>query len=143
VPERDPDRRHTAEMSAVTMRALDELAAVLSRTSADFDRLAERARVLRNELADGMELRPAMAAEARPLIITQMTRIIDELTGAALAVRRAEAEQLRQEGLSQQAIADVFGVSRQRVAALLAAPETDHEGRVRKAYRPAQRDSRP
>jgi hypothetical protein len=133
-------RLQTPERSAATMRALQELAAVLDRTSADFERLAERARTLGGELAEGMDLVRAMAAEPRPLIITRMTELIDELTGAARAVRRSGAEQLRTEGLSQQAIADVFGVTRQRVAALLAPPADGSEGGPRKAHRPRPRD---
>ena len=140
MPERTVRRSQTPEMSASTMRALDELAVVLGRTSVHFERLAKRARALRSELANGMDLTQAMAAEARPLIITQMTQLIDELTTAARAVRRREAEQLRQEGLSQQAIADFFGVTRQRVAALLAAPVEDSEGLPRKAHRPSPRN---
>jgi hypothetical protein len=122
------------------MRALDELAAVLVRTSRDFGQLAERARTLRNELAEGMDLTRAMAAETRPLIITRMTQLIDELTTAAQAVRRSEAEQLRREGLSQQAIADVFGVTRQRVAALLATAAEGSEGSPRRPHRPRPRE---
>jgi nucleotidyltransferase/DNA polymerase involved in DNA repair len=130
----------TPEASAPAMRALDELAAVLTRTSTHFERLAERARALRGELADGMGLTQAMGAEPRPLIITRMTQLLDELTTAARAVRRTEAEQLRREGLSQQAVAEVFGVSRQRVAALLAAPVEDRDGHPRTAHRPARRE---
>jgi hypothetical protein len=133
-------RSQTPEGSASTMHALDELAVVLDRTSTDFERLAERARALRSELAEGMDLARAMAAEPRPLIITRMTQVIDELTAAARAVRRSEAEQLRKEGLSQQAIAGVFGVTRQRVAALLPPdPEGGQRG-SRKADRPRPRE---
>jgi hypothetical protein len=132
-----PDRLSTAT-SATTIRALDDLADVLKLTSVRFDGLAHRAQLLRDVLADGMDLTRAMAAEERPLIITQMTRLIDELTVAARAVRRSEAQQLQQEGLSHQAIAEVFGVTRQRVGALLAEPVEDAEGAPRKAHRPAR-----
>ena len=78
-----------------------------------------------------------MQAEARPLIITRMTELVDALTTAALAVRRAEARQLQREGASQQQIAEIFGVSRQRVAALLAGPGPDAE--ARRPHRPRPR----
>jgi DNA-binding transcriptional regulator YiaG len=140
VNERSESCSRTPSMSGRTIRALEELAAVLGRTGSSFERLAERARSLRNELAGGMDLTRAMAAEPRPLIITQMTQLIDELTTAARAVRRSEAEQLRAEGLSQQTIAEVFGVTRQRVAALLASPAEDGQGNRRRAHRPVPRE---
>ncbi len=120
-----------------TMEALDELASVLGTASADLRALTLRARALRAELADGHRLTEAMQAEARPLIITRMTELVDALTTAALAVRRAEARQLQREGASQQQIAGTFGVTRQRVAALLSGPGPDAE--ARRPHRPRPR----
>jgi hypothetical protein len=121
-----------------TSEALERLATVLTRVGDDLRPLARRAEHLRDELADGSSLTDAMRAEPRPLLISRMTELIDELIGAALAVRRAEARQLRREGASQQQIAEIFGVTRQRVAALLAEPDA----RARRPHRPGPRPSR-
>jgi len=121
-----------------TSETLERLATVLTRVSKDLQALAKRAEHLREELADGSALTDAMRAEARPLIISRMTQLVDELVGAALAVRRAEARQLRREGASQQQIAEIFGVTRQRVAALLAEPDP----RARRPHRPGPRPPR-
>jgi predicted transcriptional regulator len=43
----------------------------------------------------------------------------ERLAVAAATFRRAAARELRNEGMSPAAIADAFGVSRQRIAALL------------------------
>ena len=118
-----------------TSQALERLASVLTRVSDDLPTLARRARHLRDELADGSFLTDAMRAEERPLIISRMTELVDELIGAALAVRRAEARQLRREGASQQQIAEIFGVTRQRVAALLTEPDPA----ARRPHRPGPR----
>jgi hypothetical protein len=119
-----------------TSETLQRLATVLTRVSDDLQALAPRAHHLREELAGGSSLTDAMRAEARPLIISRMTQLVDELVGAALAVRRAEARQLRREGASQQQIAEIFGVSRQRVAALLAEPDPGARGPHRPGPRP-------
>jgi hypothetical protein len=110
--------------SEETMRSLARLADVLRGTGEEFEQLADRCDRLRNELAEGMSLTDAMAAEARPLIVTSMTRLTEDLRIAALALRRAEARQLQGEGLSHEKIAAFFGVSRQRVGVLL----SDHQG---------------
>ena len=60
-----------------------------------------------------------MAAEPRPLIITKLVEITDRLHEAGGEVRRAEAHQLREEGRTHDQIAELFGVTRQRVAQLL------------------------
>jgi hypothetical protein len=121
-----------------TSETLERLAIVLTHVSGDLQALAHRAERLREELADGSPLTDVMGTEARPLIISRMTQLVDELVGAALAVRRAEARQLRREGASQQQIADLFGVTRQRVAALLAEPDP----RARRPHRPGPRPPR-
>jgi hypothetical protein len=123
------------EDAARTSEALERLATVLARVSDDLHTLVHRAQHLRDELAEGSSLTHAMHAEERPLIISRMTELVDDLTGVALAVRRAEARQLRREGASQQQIAEIFGVTRQRVAALLAEPDPA----ARRPHRPGPR----
>jgi hypothetical protein len=105
------------------IEALDGLHTALVSTSAELKTLAERTAALKRE-CESVEggLAETMAGEARPLIVTRMTQLIDDLADAAAAVRRAEARQLRAEGLSHEQIAKVFGVTRQRAAALLAPP---------------------
>src|SRR4051794_17967276 len=127
----------SGEAATRTLCALERLALVLARASGDLEALALRARHLREEIASGGPLAEIMRAEERPLLITRMTQIGDELTEAALAVRRAEAQQLRGEGASQQEIAAIFGVSRQRVGVLLAEPEGGVERR--RPHRPGTR----
>lgn len=105
-----------------TATALRELAETLRQTIGDFEQLIQRADALRDEVASGRPLAEAMADEVRPLIITQLTIITDRLYAAGGEVRRAEAQQLKSEGLTQEGIAEVFGVSRQRAAMLLRPP---------------------
>lgn len=118
------------------VRALDNLAAVLDRVGEEMHGLAGRASSLRDECAAGGALMEIMAAEPRPLVVTRMTQLLDELADASAAVRRAEAQRLRAEGLSHERIAAVFGVTRQRAAALLEPAPAPH-ARMAKRPRPA------
>lgn len=110
-----------------TKQSLRELASVVTEASAQLQDLAAQAEALLEALEGGRALREVMAEEPRPLVITQLTALTDELQLAGGEVRRAEAFQLRSEGLTHEQIAAVFGVTRQRAAALLkdsAAPRT-------------------
>ena len=110
--------------SARTVAALRALATAFTDSARDLVGLAARAEHLAGELESGMDLASALTAEARPLVVTRLTQLGDILNQAGAEVRRAEARQLREEGLTQEAVAELFGVSRQRVAALLKPPPT-------------------
>lgn len=111
----------TSDRTAAALRALS---ADLRQTCGEFESLADRADALAGTLEAGAPLGPAMAAEERPLIITQLVDVTDRLHELGGAVRRAEALQLTAEGYSQERIAAEFGVTRQRIGALLRpAPE--------------------
>src|SRR6058998_2705221 len=115
-----------SEESRRTAAALDALGETLSAARREIDQLADRVAGTRQAVASGVVLSDFVAAEDRPLIITKMTELLDRMSDAAAEVRRAEAHQLRAEGLSHESIAQLFGVTRQRAAALLAhtpAPE--------------------
>ena len=119
--------------STRTVAAFDALVRTLTETCREMQTLADRAAQTRDRIASGVVLSEFVEAEPRPLIITTMTDLLDSLSDAAAEVRRAEAHQLRAEGLSHERIAQLFGVSRQRVAALLSPPPAPH---ARAAKRP-------
>lgn len=103
-----------------TREAVRALAAVLRTTAEDLQRLAERTEALHGELGVGRLLRDVVPSEPQPLIIGHVSAVLERLAEAGAELRRAEAVQLRAEGMTQQEIADLYGVTRQRVSALLA-----------------------
>jgi len=122
---------------ARTVAAFDVLVRTLHAARDEMDALADRAAATRDRVATGVALSEFVATEPRPLIITRMTELLDALSDASAEVRRAEAHQLRAEGLSHERIAQLFGVTRQRAAALLSPPPAPH---ARAAKRPQRRD---
>jgi DNA-directed RNA polymerase sigma subunit (sigma70/sigma32) len=108
--------------ATATSAALASLASALDETIADLARLLDRAKRLRAEVDAGQLLSEVMPREQRPLIITTLVDVTDRLHEAGGAVRRAEAQQLRAEGRTHEEIAEIFGVTRQRVAKLLRSP---------------------
>lgn len=112
-------------MSASTDPAADalrELADVLRRCAADSAALADRAEALHARRSGGTPWSELAAAEAQPLIVTLVSRLMDRLGDAGAAFRREEALALAREGLTHERIALLFGVTRQRVGALLKQP---------------------
>lgn len=104
-----------------TATAFAEMARVLREVEPQLGRLARRCGDLEAATAAGAELAEVIAGEERPLVITALTEIVDVLVEAAGEVRRAEAAQLRAAGLTQDSVARLLGVTRQRAAALLSA----------------------
>lgn len=123
--------------STRTIAAFDALVRTLGAARDEMDALIERATETRQRLAEGVVLSEFVAGEPRPLVITRMTELLDAMSDAAAEVRRAEAHQLRSEGLSHERIAQLFGVTRQRAAALLSPPPAPH---ARAAKRPQRHD---
>lgn len=82
---------------------------------------AMRARIahIRDQRIAGRAYSEIVSAEERPLIVELLTQSVRELDGAGVQVRRHEARALRREGMTMDRIAAIFGVSRQRVSALL------------------------
>src|SRR5947209_13878699 len=117
-----PEVQKAPDARARTAAALRGLAEELDRTREELVKLAHRTEQLAAQVESGAPLGAAMGAEERPLIITQLVDITDRLHEAGGAVRRAEAQQLVGEGYTQDRIAAEFGVTRQRVGALLRPP---------------------
>lgn len=101
------------------LAALDELEAVLSE-SAERHRLAlRRAGAIRRLRKRGLRYSEIVPMEERPLVVELLSHSLSDLSEAGSNFRRMEASALYSEGLTMAEIAELFGVTRQRIAALL------------------------
>lgn len=98
---------------------LDRLCQTVEHAQRQLDVVLERAALLQRSRARGMPYSEIVNEEPRPLLVEVLTGVLDELSSAGAAFRRSEARVLHTEGLSQEAIAGLFGVTRQRVSVLL------------------------
>ena len=94
------------------------------RQSAEFaTAIIERAEHIRAMRSAGLPYRDIVPNEQRPLIVGLLTENLELFFTVGNRLRRAESRALYEEGLTMDEIALLFGVSRQRIAALLRTPE--------------------
>lgn len=105
-----------------TDRALEGLRVAVQTAQAELEQVLARADVLAEHRRAGRDYAEIVGQEERPLLVERLTSVLDELSVAGAAFRRAEARALHRQGLSQEAIAALFGVTRQRVSVLLQDP---------------------
>ena len=109
--------------------ALDALDALIETLSADrgrIDLILEKARYVQTLRTAGLDWTNVVERENHPLIVEQLTEIIETLHVSSSRFRRHQARVLRAEGMAMERIAELFGVTRQRVSQLLrAADEPD------------------
>ena len=99
--------------------SLAELEQVAEANIARAEAIRERIHALRDQLDEGIPLPDVVAEEPRPLIVELVTHNIRALQETGLRLRYAQAVALRAHGLTITRIAELFGVSRQRVWAIL------------------------
>jgi DNA-directed RNA polymerase sigma subunit (sigma70/sigma32) len=100
-------------------RALMDLDRVLE---VNLERLAlikRRIAEIKRQRSDGLSYTEIVEAARDPLLVQLVTESKQTLDGFGARVRRAEALALHKEGMTMEAIAERFGVTRQRVSALL------------------------
>jgi hypothetical protein len=107
-----------AEMKTF-MKALEELDRALDDDIERTHRMKARIREIQEARADGRPLTEVVSKERPPLIVQQLTDSSEMLHSYGTRLRKAEARALRSEGMTMDEIASVFGVSRQRISALL------------------------
>lgn len=112
--------------SGMTARADDEVLAALDdlvdalKANSERNRIAlERAEAIRAARRKGKTYSEIVSAESRPLIVDVLNENLDRLLTSGARFRRAEAKALHDEGVTMERIAGIFGVTRQRVSALL------------------------
>jgi hypothetical protein len=104
------------------LSALDVLTDAIERNSGDERLLLSRLSSLRRARAEGAPLSEALAKEPAPGTLQLLGRILSRLTDGSGSARRALARALRADGATIPAIAQVFGVTHQRVSNILSHP---------------------
>lgn len=107
---------------ATLLETLDDLLVSADENIKRAQLIKRRVANLRRQVAKGVPLAEVVAATPNPVIVELITENIEALQSVGSRVRWAQASALRSEGLSITAIANLFGVTRQRVSALLKNP---------------------
>ena len=99
--------------------ALTALDTVLEGSIAELQSARARLHKVLEARNAGSPWRDIVDLEERPLIVESLSRVLDQLSVGGSKFRRAQAQALYAEGLSMERVATLFGVTRQRVSALL------------------------
>jgi hypothetical protein len=101
------------------MAALEDLDRALDESLDMTHRMKQRIAEIRQAREQGLALRDIVPNEETPLIVQLLTENTNLLHSYGNRVRRTEARALHREGMTMDEIAKLFGVTRQRVSALL------------------------
>jgi predicted XRE-type DNA-binding protein len=101
------------------LQALTALEEALAANQQRLKLIKQRIAQLRRLRASGASYGDIVASRDGPLLVQMLTESSAALDISGANVRRAEAQALYAEGLTMEQIAEHFGVSRQRVSALL------------------------
>jgi Sigma-70, region 4 len=100
-------------------RALRELDRVLDINLERIASIKQRIAEIQRQRSDGLSYTEIVEAAESPLLVRAVTESKQTLDGFGARFRRAEALALHNEGMTMEEIAVRFGVTRQRVSALL------------------------
>ena len=101
------------------LQALEALVADLDLCIAELERARTRAGHLLRDRAAGGPWLEVVTTESRPLVVESISTVLGTLATAGHAWRMEQAAALRAEDVSINRIAALFGVTRQRISALL------------------------
>lgn len=99
--------------------ALERLVAELDSSIAELEQARTRAATLLRERGTGRAWLDVVTGESRPLVVESVSSVLSRLSGAGHDWRREQALALRRESVSINRIAALFGVTRQRISALV------------------------
>ena len=107
------------------VRALQQLISCIDESVDELQRARVRAEQLLGDRRAGHAWLELVTEESRPLVVESVSSVLASLAGAGHAWRREEAAALQREEISINRIAALFGVTRQRISALLKENGTD------------------
>ncbi|MGY1834337.1 hypothetical protein ACI79P_04425 [Blastococcus sp. SYSU DS0510] len=100
-------------------KALQRLIACIDSSLAELEHARTRADLLLSERRAGRPWLELVTEESGPLVVESVSTVLASLATAGHAFRREEAAALQREQVSINRIAALFGVTRQRISALL------------------------
>jgi hypothetical protein len=103
--------------------ALADLVTEIDRCVEELLQSRTRAETLIRRRQDGAAWLEVVTNEARPLIVERISTVLATLSAAGHRWRREQAAALQAEQISINRIAALFGVTRQRISALLKEPD--------------------
>ena len=106
-------------------KALIELDGILDVNLERLAQIKRRITEIQRGRSDGLSYTEIVEAAQAPLLVQLITESTQTLDGFGARVRRAEALALHEEGMTMEEIAERFGVTRQRVSALLRVARRD------------------
>ena len=112
----------------VAEQALADLVTELDRCVDELLQSRARAETLLRRRQSGEQWLEIVTTESRPLIVERISTVLASLSAAGHTWRREQAAALQGEQISINRIAALFGVTRQRISALLR--ETDQADRA-------------
>jgi hypothetical protein len=126
VPEKrnGPARGGSGDPSPDLLRALARLGKTLGDSRPLVERALDRSSLLAGQYRDGGSWSDIVLSEDAPALHLVVNEIVEILVDANALYRRAMVEALRRDGLTMQRIADLLGVTRQRVSHLLRRPDS-------------------
>src|SRR5947208_3519073 len=101
------------------LKAIEDLEGAMDLSIEMSRRTKARIEQIRKTLASGRPLREVVPAAQRPLLVQLLSENANLLVSYGTRVRRTEALALHREGMTMEEVARLFGVTRQRVSALL------------------------
>jgi hypothetical protein len=101
--------------------ALDDLVEALSHNIAAGETVVKRSGLISELRGQGLSYRDIAQTIGEPMVIQLVSESLDRLRSSGARLRQAHSAALYDEGLTMDEIATLFGVSRQRVSALLRA----------------------
>jgi DNA-directed RNA polymerase sigma subunit (sigma70/sigma32) len=101
------------------LQALTALEEVIGENDRRAKLIRKRMARIRRAREQGLPYSDTVSNEDGPLIVQLLTESATALDSCGANVRRAEAQALYGEGMTMEQIAERFGVTRQRVSALL------------------------
>lgn len=111
----DPD----SSDSDPVITALDNLVDALAQNTQANELAMSRARTIKELRAQGLDYTVIADETGEPLVVQLVTENLDRLRIYGAQLRHAHAAALYEEGMTMDQIAGLFGVTRQRISALL------------------------
>lgn len=115
-----PDHRRDEVLTA-----LESLVGALGRNVEASEQAIEQARTIERLRSRGLPYRDIIDEAGTPQVVQLVTENLERLRVHGAQLRQTQAAALHEEGMTMEEIAAVFGVTRQRISALLRSGRED------------------